>query len=57
MSAHDAPPSRPRSGSPAPEPEPRWSAGIVNHGTYDDLEACIASLAEQSPRPTSIVVK
>jgi hypothetical protein len=57
MSAHDAPPSQPSSGSPAPERAPRWSAGIVNHGTYDDLEACIASLTEQSPRPISIVVK
>ncbi len=56
MSAHDAPPSRPRSAPSAPRSEIRWSAGIINHGTYDDLESCIASLIEQSPPPTSVVV-
>jgi len=56
MSAHDAPPSRPRSDPSAPRSAIRWSAGIVNHGTYNDLEACIATLALQSPPPGSIAV-
>lgn len=56
MSAHDAPPSRPPSEPPQPGRDLRWSAGIVNHGTYDDLERCIAALFRQAQRPTSIVV-
>jgi len=47
---------------PRPEPlvrpkdSPRWSAGIVNHGSYDDLELCLASLARQEVMPVSIAV-
>jgi GT2 family glycosyltransferase len=39
-----------------PEDAPRWSAGIVNHGSYDDLEICLASLARQDVIPVSIAV-
>ncbi len=39
-----------------PEDPPRWSAGIVNHGSYDDLERCLASLARQGVTPVSIAV-
>ena len=56
MSAHDAPPSQPASESSRPGQTPRWSAGIVNHGTYDDLTSCIDSLSQQSRLPTSIAV-
>jgi GT2 family glycosyltransferase len=35
---------------------PRWGAGIVNHGSYDDLERCLESLTRQSHSPARIVV-
>lgn len=34
----------------------RWAAGIVNHGSYDDLEECLAALARQSWPPSWIGV-
>lgn len=34
----------------------RWSAGIVNHGSYDDLDRCLQALICQSLPPTSIAV-
>jgi GT2 family glycosyltransferase len=34
----------------------RWCAGIVNHGSYDDLECCLAALARQVPAPVAIAV-
>ena len=34
----------------------RWCAGIVNHGSYDDLERCLAALARQTCLPAAIVV-
>jgi GT2 family glycosyltransferase len=34
----------------------RWCAGIVNHGSYDDLEHCLAGLARQVHLPAAIVV-
>jgi GT2 family glycosyltransferase len=33
-----------------------WAAGIVNHGGYEDLEACIESLARQSCPPANVFV-
>lgn len=36
--------------------ETKYSVGVVNYRTYADLERCLASLAEQSLQPTSIVV-
>jgi GT2 family glycosyltransferase len=35
---------------------PRWAAGIVNHGSYDELERCLASLDRQSWLPERIFV-
>ena len=37
-------------------PGRRWAAGIVNHGSYDELEACLASLGRQSLPPVAIRV-
>jgi GT2 family glycosyltransferase len=34
----------------------RWCAGIVNHGSYDDLERCLAGLARQAHPPTAVAV-
>ncbi|MBW2425641.1 MAG: glycosyltransferase family 2 protein [Deltaproteobacteria bacterium] len=34
----------------------RWVAGIVNHGSYDDLEGCLAALFRQSRPPSRIGV-
>jgi len=34
----------------------RWCAGIVNHGNYDDLERCLATLVQQDPAPMAVVV-
>ena len=34
----------------------RWGAGIVNHGSYDDLDRCLESLACQSLPATAIAV-
>jgi GT2 family glycosyltransferase len=34
----------------------RWCAGIINHGSYDDLEGCLAALAEQTSAPAAIAV-
>ena len=33
-----------------------WGAGIVNHGGFDDLEACLDSLRRQTRPPVSVVV-
>ncbi|MCP4903798.1 MAG: glycosyltransferase family 2 protein [bacterium] len=33
-----------------------WGAGIVNHGSYDDLKRCLTSLEKQSLPPAAIVV-
>jgi GT2 family glycosyltransferase len=38
------------------EARPTWSAGIVNHGNYADLEACLDSLALQTWPPERVVV-
>lgn len=38
------------------QPRPTWSAGIVNHGSYADLEACLASIALQTWPPERVVV-
>ncbi len=40
---------------PCPE-RTLWCAGIVNHGSYDDLESCLAGLARQSHSPSAIAV-
>lgn len=37
-------------------PRPTWSAGIVNHGSFSDLDACLSSLERQSWAPEQIVV-
>jgi len=37
-------------------PSMRWGAGIVNHGTYDDLERCLSALARQIPAPAAIAI-
>ena len=42
-----------RGGGPA---RVRWGAGIVNHGSFDDLERCLESLARQSLPAAAIVV-
>ena len=34
----------------------RFTAGIVNHRSYDDLGRCLASLERQSLRPESVIV-
>jgi len=34
----------------------RWCAGIVNHGSYDDLEGCLASLAKQTRGAAAVSV-
>jgi len=49
---HDAAPSEPAWG----EANLRWSAGIINHGAYDELEDCFAALARQTLPPTAIVL-
>jgi hypothetical protein len=41
---------------PRPEQASSWSAGIVNHGSYDDLERCLAALARQRLPPHAIRV-
>jgi GT2 family glycosyltransferase len=33
-----------------------WSAGIVNHGSYDDLEKCLTSLSRQVHPPIAVAV-
>ena len=51
---------RPSEGSPERRSSartlPAWGAGIVNHGSYADLERCLASLAGQSLPPSRVVV-
>ena len=34
----------------------RWGAGIVNHGSYDDLDRCLDSLAHQSLPASAIAI-
>lgn len=34
----------------------RWVAGIVNHGAYDDVESCLASLRVQTLPPAGVCV-
>lgn len=34
----------------------RWAAGIVNHGSYDDLAACLEALAKQIAQPEGVLV-
>jgi GT2 family glycosyltransferase len=34
----------------------RWCAGIVNHGSFDDLERCLAALTRQALSPSAIAV-
>lgn len=38
-------------------PTPGWAAGILNHGSYDELERCLASLRTQTlpPRNTHVL--
>ena len=43
------------SSSPS-NPEGSWSAAIVNHGDYDELEACLRSIAEQQRPPRRVCV-
>lgn len=38
------------------EPARSWGAGIVNHGSYDDLDRCLDALASQSHPPSAIFV-
>ncbi len=33
-----------------------WAAGIVNHGSFEDLERCLASIARQSLAPQDVSV-
>jgi hypothetical protein len=35
---------------------PTWSAGIVNHGSCADLEACLSSIALQTWAPERVAV-
>jgi len=35
---------------------PRWCAGIVNHGSHDDLTLCLESLARQTHPPSAVAV-
>ena len=54
MGECDAAPSMPAADAVRNPRSDRWCAGIVNHGNYDDLEACLASLSRQSlPRARS----
>jgi len=55
-SATDRPPPGPPPALPTGTSGPRWSAGIVNHGSYDELEVCLATLARQDVTPVSIAV-
>jgi hypothetical protein len=34
----------------------RYVAGIVNHGSYEDLARCLASLSQQDARPEAVFV-
>jgi hypothetical protein len=56
MSKPEADQSRPTSDQRSPRDSPRWSAGIVNHGGFDDLTRCIGSLTRQSAPPSEIFV-
>jgi GT2 family glycosyltransferase len=56
MSELNLSPSDPASGLDAGVERARWCAGIVNHGSYDDLESCLAGLARQSHSPSAIAV-
>ena len=40
----------------APPRSPRWAAGIVNHGSFDDLGGCLSSLAKQTHPPETVIV-
>lgn len=43
--------------SEAPEEDRvSWSVGIVNHGSFDDLETCLEAIAAQSHAPRDIAV-
>jgi GT2 family glycosyltransferase len=33
-----------------------WGAGIINHGSYEELEGCLASLARQTFEPVGVFV-
>ena len=33
-----------------------WSAGIVNHGAFDDLEACLRSIESQTLAPRAVAI-
>lgn len=55
-SATNRPPPTTPPAPPTGTSEPRWSAGIVNHGSYDELEICLATLARQDAPATSIAV-
>jgi GT2 family glycosyltransferase len=37
-------------------PSGAWAAGVVNHGSYDDLAGCLASLERQTLSPCGVVV-
>jgi GT2 family glycosyltransferase len=45
-----------RARSDAGSERARWGAGIVNHGSYDELDRCLESLARQSLPPEAIAV-
>lgn len=40
----------------ASPPRATWSVGIVNHGSFEDLEACLAAIARQSHPPDDVAV-
>ena len=35
---------------------PNWAAGIINHGSYAELERCLTSLRAQTHPPSTIRV-
>ncbi len=56
MSAQDTSPSELPGDHVQTSTDLSWSAGIINHGTYGDLERCLTALSRQSLLPSSIVV-
>jgi len=55
-SALDRDPERVAARGRAGADRARWAVGIVNHGSYDDLDRCLGSLARQSLPATAIAV-
>ena len=37
-------------------PPGAWAVGVVNHGSYDDLAECLASVERQTSSPRGVLV-